>query len=117
MPFAPEGKKGHSSFAVETMLLRLHFMPQWFRVSDPAMEEALRDKGLMLRAGTVVDAMLIAGPSLTNNAGHGDETDAFRGGRLPRRAQPSQRAAGRDLACDHAPRQARCKLLEAGSAG
>ena len=115
-PFAPEGKKGRPPFAVATML-RVHFMQQWFGLSDPAMEEALhdvplyrefsgldnwtsrlpdestilrfrhllekhklaaqmlvvindmlRDKGLMLRAGTVVDATLIAAPSSTKNA-------------------------------------------------
>ncbi len=115
-PFAPEGKKGRPPFAVQTML-RIHFMQQWFGLSDPAMEEALhdtplyrefagldgwtqrladettilrfrhmlqkhkladqmlatvndllRDKGLMLRAGTVVDATLIAAPSSTKNA-------------------------------------------------
>ena len=98
-------------------MLRIHFMQQWFTLSDPAMEEALhdvplfrefagldnwstrlpdestilrfrhllekhklaeqmlalindllRDKGLMLRAGTVVDATLIAAPSSTKNA-------------------------------------------------
>jgi transposase, IS5 family len=116
-PFAPDGKRGRPPFGVETML-RLHFMQQWFGLSDPAMEEALhdvplyrefagldnwatrlpdestilrfrhllekhklaaqilalindmlRDKGLMLRAGTVVDATLIAAPSSTKNAG------------------------------------------------
>ncbi len=116
-PFAPEGRRGRPPFAVETML-RLHFMQQWFGLSDPAMEEALhdvplyrefagldnwttrlpdestilrfrhllekhklaaqilalindmlRDKGLMLRAGTVVDATLIAAPSSTKNTG------------------------------------------------
>ena len=41
-PFAPEGKKGRPPFAVETML-RIHFMQQWFGLSDPAMEEALHD--------------------------------------------------------------------------
>jgi transposase, IS5 family len=114
-PFAPEGKKGRPPFAVETML-RIHFMQQWFGLSDPAMEEALHDvpmyrefaslgwtmrlpdestilrfrhlleqhklaaqmlvvindmlatKGLMLRAGTVVDATLISAPSSTKNA-------------------------------------------------
>jgi transposase, IS5 family len=115
-PYAPEGKRGRPPFAVETML-RIHFMQQWFTLSDPAMEEALhdvplfrefagldnwstrlpdestilrfrhllekhklaeqmlalindllRDKGLMLRAGTVVDATLIAAPSSTKNA-------------------------------------------------
>ena len=116
-PFAPEGRRGRPPFAVETML-RLHFMQQWFGLSDPAMEEALHDvalyrefaeldnwttrlpdestilrfrhllekhklaaqilalindmlsdKGPMLRAGTVVDATLIAVPSSTKNAG------------------------------------------------
>ena len=115
-PFAPEGKKGRPPFAVATML-RIHFVQQWFGLSDPAMEEALhdvplhrefsgldnwttrlpdestilrfrhllekhkladqmllvinnmlRDKGLLLRAGTVVDATLIAAPSSTKNA-------------------------------------------------
>lgn len=114
-PYAPEGKKGRPPFALQTML-RIHFMQQWFTLSDPAMEEALHDmplfrefahlswdsrlpdestilrfrhllerhklaeqilatvndllryKGLMLKAGTVVDATLIAAPSSTKNA-------------------------------------------------
>ena len=114
-PYAPEGKKGRPPFAVHTML-RIHFMQQWFTLSDPAMEEALhdtplfrefaglgwdtrlpdestilrfrhllekhklaeqilalvnellRDKGLLLKAGTVVDATLIAAPSSTKNS-------------------------------------------------
>jgi IS5 family transposase len=114
-PYAPEGKKGRPPFPVEIML-RIHFMQQWFTLSDPAMEEALhdvplfrefaglgwdtrlpdestilrfrhllekhklaeqilalvnellRDKGLLLKAGTVVDATLIAAPSSTKNA-------------------------------------------------
>jgi transposase, IS5 family len=41
-PHAPEGKKGRPPFAMETML-RIHFMQQWFTLSDPAMEEALHD--------------------------------------------------------------------------
>ena len=109
-PYAPEGKKGRPPFAVATML-RIHFMQQWFTLSDPAMEEALHDmplfrefahldystrlpdggtilrfrhlleqhkladqmlttinellssKGLLLKAGTVVDATLVAAPS------------------------------------------------------
>ena len=113
-PYAPEGKKGRPPFAVHTML-RIHFMQQWFTLSDPAMEQALhdialfrefaglgwdsrlpdestilrfrhlldkhklaeqilaavndllRDKGLLLKAGTVVDATLIAAPSSTKN--------------------------------------------------
>ena len=118
-PFAPTGtgaKGGRPTFAVETML-RIHFLQQWFGLSDPAMEEALHDtplycefalldagmarmpdettilrfrhlleehnlsiqllatinatliaKGLMLKAGTVVDATLIAAPSSTKNS-------------------------------------------------
>ena len=34
--------RGRPPFAVETML-RIHFMQQWFNLSDPAMEEALHD--------------------------------------------------------------------------
>jgi IS5 family transposase len=115
-PHAPEGKRGRPPFALQTML-RIHFMQQWFTLSDPAMEEALHDvpvfrdfagldysqrlpdestilrfrhlleqhrlaaqilavvneqlhtKGLLLKAGTVVDATLIAAPSSTKNAG------------------------------------------------
>ena len=115
-PHAPAGKTGRPPFAVET-LLRIHFMQQWFTLSDPAMEESLYDtplycefarldpgisrlpdestilrfrhllesndlalqimatvnamltaKGLLLRAGTAVDATLIAAPSSTKNA-------------------------------------------------
>lgn len=114
-PHAPKGKRGRPPFALETML-RIHFMQQWFTLSDPAMEEALHDmamfrefanlswderlpdettilrfrrllevhqlaaeifkvvnerltaKGLLLRAGTVVDATLIAAPCSTKNA-------------------------------------------------
>jgi IS5 family transposase len=113
-PYAPEGRKGRPPFPVETML-RIHFMQQWFTLSDPGMEEALHDtplfrefaglgwdsrlpdestilrfrhllekhklaqqilavvndllssKGLMLKAGTAIDATLIAAPSSTKN--------------------------------------------------
>ena len=41
-PFAPANKTGRPAFAVGTML-RIHFMQQWFGLSDPAMEEALHD--------------------------------------------------------------------------
>ena len=44
-PYAPEGRKGRPPFPVE-MLLRIHFMQQWFTLSDPAMEEALHDMPL-----------------------------------------------------------------------
>jgi len=39
---AAEGREGRPPFPVE-MLLRIHFMQQWFTLSDPAMEEALYD--------------------------------------------------------------------------
>lgn len=114
-PHAPKGKNGRPPFAVSTML-RIHFMQQWFGLSDPAMEESLHDiplhrefakldagvsrlpdestilrfrhllekhelsakilstinailanHGLLLKAGTVVDATLIAAPSSTKN--------------------------------------------------
>ena len=43
-PHAPARgtKGGRPPFAVETML-RIHFLQQWFNLSDPAMEEALYD--------------------------------------------------------------------------
>ena len=112
----PGAKGGRPPFAVEIML-RIHFVQQWFNLSDPAMEEALYDtpmfrefvgldagednlpdestilrfrhlleahdlslqilatvnatlaaKGLLLKSGTVVDATLIAAPSLTKNS-------------------------------------------------
>ena len=44
-PHAPSGKTGRPPFAVATML-RIHFLQQWFGLSDPAMEEALHDVSL-----------------------------------------------------------------------
>lgn len=41
-PYLPEGRRGRPPFAPEAML-RIHFMQQWFNLSDPAMEEALHD--------------------------------------------------------------------------
>ena len=38
----PTSKGGRPAFRVETML-RIHFLQQWFGLSDPAMEEALQD--------------------------------------------------------------------------
>lgn len=40
--YLPEGERGRPPFSPETML-RIHFMQQWFALSDPAMEEALHD--------------------------------------------------------------------------
>ena len=115
-PYYPKAKTGRPPFGVETML-RIHYLQQWFALSDPAMEEALHDmpvfrefarlgdgvtrlpdettilrfrhllekhklapqilatvndmlrsKGLLLKAGTVVDATLISAPSSTKNS-------------------------------------------------
>jgi IS5 family transposase len=44
-PYYPEGKTGRPPFSLETML-RVHFMQQWFTLSDPAMEEAFFDTPL-----------------------------------------------------------------------
>ncbi|WP_210545600.1 IS5 family transposase [Rhodoferax sp. PAMC 29310] len=113
-PYYPEGRTGRPPFSLHTML-RIHFMQQWFTLSDLAMEEAFFDtplyrefaqleefgrlpdestilrfrhrlekhklaeeilatvndilieRGLLLKAGTVVDATLIAAPPSTKN--------------------------------------------------
>ena len=44
-PHCPRAKTGRPPFAVETML-RVHYLQQWFSLSDPAMEEALHDTPL-----------------------------------------------------------------------
>ena len=115
-PYYPEGRNGRPPFSLETML-RIHFLQQWFTLSDPGMEEAffdtplyrefaqldefarlpdestilrfrhrlekhklaeqilttvnalLTERGLLLKAGTVVDATLIAAPTSTKNKG------------------------------------------------
>ena len=115
-PHYPEGRTGRPPFSLETML-RIHFMQQWFTLSDPGMEEAFFDtpllrefaqldelarlpdettilrfrhrlekhqlaeqilrtvnelltqRGLLLKAGTAVDATLIAAPTSTKNKG------------------------------------------------
>lgn len=41
-PHSPRAKTGRPPFAIETML-RIHYLQQWFGLSDPAMEEALHD--------------------------------------------------------------------------
>lgn len=41
----PGAKGGRPSLAVET-ILRIHFIQQWFNLSDPALEEALYDMAL-----------------------------------------------------------------------
>jgi IS5 family transposase len=41
-PHSPRARTGRPPFSVETML-RIHYLQQWFGLSDPAMEEALHD--------------------------------------------------------------------------
>ena len=64
-PVYPKGKGGRPPYALETML-RIHFMQQWFALSDPAMEEALYDMqsmhqfvGLSLTRGSILDETTI----------------------------------------------------------
>ena len=45
-PHWPKSKTGRPPFAIETML-RIHYLQQWFGLSDPAMEEALHDMRAM----------------------------------------------------------------------
>ena len=55
---APGAKGGRPPFAVETML-RIHFLQQWFNLSDPAMEEALYDMALFREmVKEVLDTMI-----------------------------------------------------------
>ncbi|NDP65064.1 IS5 family transposase [Polaromonas sp.] len=44
-PYYPQGRTGRPPFSLETML-RIHFMQQWFTLSDPAMEESFFDTPL-----------------------------------------------------------------------
>lgn len=45
-PAYPKAGRGRRPFDLETML-RIHFMQQWFALSDPAMEETLHDMPVM----------------------------------------------------------------------
>jgi transposase, IS5 family len=113
-PHYPEGRTGRPPFPIEVML-RTHFLQQWFSLSDPGMEEAffdtplyrefvglpeharlpdestilrfrhrleahkvaaqmlaevnavLKERGLLLKEGSAVDATLIPAPSSTKN--------------------------------------------------
>ena len=55
-PHCPKSKTGRPPFPIETML-RVHYMQQWFGLSDPAMEEALHDMPL-LREFAKLDGVL-----------------------------------------------------------
>ena len=41
-PHYPKSKTGRPPFPIETML-RIHYMQQWFGMSDPAMETGCAD--------------------------------------------------------------------------
>ena len=75
-PYAPEsGRRGQQPFAVQT-LLRIHFMQQWFTLSDLAMEEALFDVPLYREfaqldvRGRMPDESTILELELTRFRGH-----------------------------------------------
>ena len=44
-PYYPQGRTGRPPFSLQTML-RIHFLQQWFTLSDPGMEEAFFDTPL-----------------------------------------------------------------------
>ena len=92
-PHYPKPGNGRPPIGLQRML-RIHLLQHWFNLADEAMEEALydsaalrafvgidlcrepvpdatnllRDRGLRLSGGTIVDATLIAAPSSTKNA-------------------------------------------------
>jgi len=49
-PYAPPAETGRPPFELET-LLRIHFVRQWFGLSDLATEEALFETALYIRTG------------------------------------------------------------------
>ncbi|CAD6560724.1 hypothetical protein LMG24235_07039 [Paraburkholderia sabiae] len=55
-PHYPKGKTGRPPFPIVTML-RIHFIQQWFSLSDPAMEEALYDVPLYRQFASLDDGM------------------------------------------------------------
>jgi Transposase domain (DUF772) len=62
-PHYPKAKTGRPPFGIETML-RIHNLQQWFGLSDPAMEEALRDVPLY-REFTRLDGVMARLPDET----------------------------------------------------
>jgi IS5 family transposase len=56
-PHSPRAKTGRPPFAIETML-RIHFLQQWFGLSDPAMEEALFDVPLFREFALLPDGLV-----------------------------------------------------------
>ncbi len=62
-PFYSKGESGRPPIELGRML-RIHFMQQWFNLSDPAMEEALYESASM-RAFAGVDLGIAAAPDET----------------------------------------------------
>ncbi len=56
-PHCPRAKTGRPPFSVETML-RIHYLQQWFALSDPAMEEALHDTPLFREFAKIGEGVL-----------------------------------------------------------
>lgn len=58
-PYAPKASTGRPGFDIE-LLLRIHFLQQWFNLSDPAAEEALHEMPLFQRfCGVDIDLQRI----------------------------------------------------------
>ena len=55
-PYYPKAKTGRPPFGIETML-RVHYLQQWFALSDPAMEEALHDMPVFREFARLGDGM------------------------------------------------------------
>lgn len=55
-PYYPKAKTGRPPFGIETML-RIHYLQQWFALSDPAMEEALHDMPVFREFGKLGDGV------------------------------------------------------------
>jgi len=62
-PHYPKAKTGRPPFGIETML-RIHYLQQWFGLSDPAMEEALHETPLY-REFAKLDAVMARLPDET----------------------------------------------------
>lgn len=55
-PYYPKAKTGRPPFGIEAML-RIHYLQQWFALSDPAMEEALHDMPVFREFAKLGDGM------------------------------------------------------------
>ena len=56
-PYYPRAKTSRPPFGIETML-RVHYLQQWFALSDPAMEEALHDMPVFREFARLDGAMM-----------------------------------------------------------